>query len=155
MWIWGQEEDWEQLPRESAGTPVKGAELGCAAAWRGRWRLAGTGLSREPRRTATWFPPPCCMGLEGREKARWWLITALVPDRAGVEEWRRARDLELFGRTEFEMILGGTCRMKKTVDHLYADKKQVNKNWGEVEGQADGGQQGPRQRAWPWSWSDS
>lgn len=87
------------------------------------------------------------MGLEGREEARWWLITVLVPDKAGMETCRRARDLGLYGRTEFKMISRGTCRMK-TMGDLYADEKQVNKSWGEVDGQVEGGQ-----RAWPWSWS--
>lgn len=43
------------------------------------------------------------------------------------------------------------------MDDLYADEKQVNKNWGKVDGQADCGQQGSHERTWPWSrnWSDS
>lgn len=113
-------------------------------------------LVKEPRHTPTWLPYTSgCMGLEGREEPRWWLITALVPVKAAVEKCRQARDLELYVKIEFKMISGGPCRLKKMGD-IYADKKQVNKNWGKVERQADG-QQGPYERAWSWSqsWNDS
>ena len=46
------------------------------------------------------------------------------------------------------MISGGTCRMKKMGD-IYADIKQVNKNRGKVEGQADCVNKGYMIGSWP------
>lgn len=73
----------------------------------------GGGLVRGPRHTTTCLPPPGCVGLEKREEARWWLITVLVPDKAGMEKCRWAGDLELYVWIESKIISGGTCRMKR------------------------------------------
>lgn len=103
-------------------------------------------LVKEPRHMVQQPPPPSCAGQEGSEQARRWLIQCRCLTRLGWKNVRRAGHLELSVRIEFKMVTGGTFRMKKWED-LYGAKKQVDKDWGEVEGQADCGQQGQPQRA--------
>lgn len=73
----------------------QGCRTGLCSSLEGPVEVRKDWLVKEPRHTATWLPPPCCMALEGREEARWWLMTVPVPDKAGMEKCRRARDLEL------------------------------------------------------------
>lgn len=110
----------------------KGCRMGSCSSLEGPVKVNKDRLVKEPRHTPTWLPSTSgCMGLEGREEPRWWLIIVLVPVKAAVEKCRQARDLELYVRIEFKMISGGPCGLKKMGD-IYADKKTGEQELGKV-----------------------
>lgn len=83
--------------------PARDEELGYAAASRGLSR------SRGPQFHSLWIQAARRGGEKGSQ---------VLPSPVLEQEWknaRRARDLELYVSLKFEVISGGTCRMRKWV----------------------------------------
>lgn len=130
---WREEQDWEQLLEEFADVPVRDEKLGRVTVLRDQESLARTSLSKSQGSQLHSSPPLCCMGWEEWEETRWWFIQCwcLTHTRGKCQE---GQGLGAVLVIEFNMVLGGTCRMKRWI--IFMEIERLGR------GQADYSQQG-------------